>query len=140
MIPSAAEIKAIARRIHKTRFDALNQLLHSRGKIPESCLLKSNRFSRSGCWLAGPGGYFAGSTNLSRAEYMMVALRLRLLRSSASLDVGDAKGGNRRVNILEVAMHFFHSPQPRPVYMPPQSHPGRYHGPDWRFGRQPAWQ
>ena len=111
---AAADIKAIGRRIHKTRFDALVQLLHSRGKIPESCLLKSNRFLRSGCWLAGPGGYFAGSTNLSREEYMM-ALRLRLLRSPASLDVGDAEGGivcrcNRRVNILEDAMHFFHCP------------------------------
>jgi hypothetical protein len=78
------------------------------------CLLKSNRFPRSGCWLAGPDGYFAGSTNLSRAEYMM-ALRLRLLRSPASLDVGNAEGGivyrcNRWVNILEDAMHFFHCP------------------------------
>jgi hypothetical protein len=35
--------KAIGRRIHKTRFDVLIQLLHSRGRIPESCLLKSNR-------------------------------------------------------------------------------------------------
>ncbi len=43
---AAADIKAIGRRIHKTRFDALVQLLHSRGKIPESCLLKSNRFPR----------------------------------------------------------------------------------------------
>ena len=66
---AAADIKAIGRRIHKkTRFDALVQLLHSRGKIPESCLLKSYRFPRSGCWLAGPGGYFAGSTNLSRDD------------------------------------------------------------------------
>ena len=44
-----------------------------------------------------------------------MALRLRLLRSPASLDVGDAEGGivcrcNRRVNILEDAMHFFHCP------------------------------
>ena len=68
---AAADIKAIGRRIHTTRFDALVQLLHSRGKIPESCLLKSNRFLRSGCWLAGPGSYFAGSTNLSRDEYMI---------------------------------------------------------------------
>ena len=44
-----------------------------------------------------------------------MALRLRLLRFPASLDVGDAEGGivcrcNRRVNILEDAMHFFHCP------------------------------
>ena len=72
-----ADIKAIGRRIHKTRFDALVWLLHhSRGRIPESCLLKSNRFTRSGCWLAGLGGYFASATNLSRgAEYKM-ALRV----------------------------------------------------------------
>ena len=109
-----ADIKAIGRRIHKTRCDALVQLLHSRGRIAESCLLKSNRFPRSGCWLAGPGGYFAGATNLSRAEYKM-SLRLRLLRSPASLDVGDAEGGivcrcNRRVNIIADPMHFFHCP------------------------------
>jgi hypothetical protein len=79
MMVSGAEadiIKAIGRRIHKTRFDALVWLLHhSRGRIPESCLLKSNRFTRSGCWLAGLGGYFASATNLSRAEYKM-ALRV----------------------------------------------------------------
>ena len=39
-----ADIKAIGRRIHKTRFDALVQLLYSRDRIPESCLLKNNRF------------------------------------------------------------------------------------------------
>ena len=44
-----------------------------------------------------------------------MSLRLRLLRSPASLGVGDAEGGivcrcNRRVNILEDAMHFFHCP------------------------------
>ena len=44
-----ADIKAIGRPIYKTRFDALVQLLHSRGRIPESCLLKSNHFPRSGC-------------------------------------------------------------------------------------------
>ena len=84
-----ADIKAIGRRIYKTQFGALVQLLHSRGRIPTFCLLKSNRFPRSGCWLAGPGGNFAGATNLSHTEYKM-ALRLRPLRSPASLDVGDA--------------------------------------------------
>ena len=71
-------------------------------------------FPRSGCWRADPGGYFAGATNLSRAEYKM-ALRLRLLRSPASLDVGDVEGGivcrcNRRINIIADPMHFFHCP------------------------------
>ena len=51
------------------RVDALIQLLHSRGRLAESCLLKSNRNPRSGCWLAGPGGFLAGSTNLNPAEY-----------------------------------------------------------------------
>ena len=38
-----ADIKAIGRRIHnKTRCDALVQLLHSRGRVAEPCLLKSN--------------------------------------------------------------------------------------------------
>ena len=126
-------IKAIGRRIHKTRFGALVQLLHSCGRISESYLLKS-----SGCWLAGPGGYFAGATILSRAKYMM-ALRLRLLRSPASLDVGDAEGGivcrcNRRVNILEDAMHFFHCPSSQGQFICRHNHIRD------RFGRQPARQ
>ena len=79
-----ADIKAIGRRIHKTRFDALVWLLHhSRGRIPESCLLKSNRFTRSGCWLAGLGGYFASATNLSRAEYKMA---LRVASCAGAID------------------------------------------------------
>ena len=72
-----ADIKAIGRRIHKTRFDALVQLLYSSDRIPESCLLKSNRFPRSsGCLFTGPGGYFAGATNLSRAEYKMAPIKI----------------------------------------------------------------
>ena len=44
-----------------------------------------------------------------------MSLRLRLLRSPASLDVGDAEGVilcrcNRRVSILADSMHFFHCP------------------------------
>ena len=110
---------------------ALVQLLHSRGQIPGSCLLKSNRFPLSGCWLAGPDGYFAGATNLSRAEYKMV-LRLRLLRFPASLDIGDAEGGivcrcNRRINIIALLSL---SQQPRPVYPPSQPYPGCHHGSD----------
>jgi hypothetical protein len=121
-----ADIEDIGRRIHKTRFDALVQLLHSRGRIAESCLLKSNRFPRSGCWLAGPGGYFAGATNLSRAEYKM-ALRLRLLRSPASLDVGDAEGGivcrcNRRINLIADPMHFFHCPSSQGQFIRRHNH------------------
>ena len=89
---AAADIKATGRKINGVRFDALVQLLHSRGRLAESCFLKSNRFPRSGCWLAGPGGLFAGATNLSPAEYR-ISLRIRLLRSPASSDVGDAEGG-----------------------------------------------
>jgi hypothetical protein len=123
-----ADIKAIGRCIHKTRFDALVQLLHFRGRIPESCclLLKSNRFPRSSCWLAGPGGYFAGATNLSRAEYKM-ALRLRLLRSPPSLNGGDAEGGivcrcNRRINIIADPLHFFHCPSSQGQFIGDVSH------------------
>jgi hypothetical protein len=108
-----ADIKAAGRNINGVRVDALVQLLHSCGRLTESCLLKSNRFPFSGCWLAGPGGFLAGSTNLNPAEYRM-ALRLRQLRSPpASLDVGDAEGGvlckcNRRVCLTADPMHFFH--------------------------------
>ena len=81
---------AEGKKIQGVWFDALVQLLHSRGRLSEACLLKSNKLPRSGCWLAGPGGYLSGTTNLTQAEYRM-ALRLRLLRSPASSDVGDAE-------------------------------------------------
>jgi hypothetical protein len=106
-----ADIKADGRKINGVRVNALVQLLHSRGRLTESCLLKSNRFPSSGCWLVGPGGFLAGSTNLNPAEYRM-ALCLRLLRSPASLDVGDdAEGGvlcrcNQRVCLTADPMHF----------------------------------
>jgi hypothetical protein len=86
-----ANIKSEGRKINRLRFDALVQLLHSRGRLSEACWLRSNRFQRSGCWLAGPGGFLANSTSLSWAEYKM-SLCIRLLRSPASLDVGDAEG------------------------------------------------
>ena len=123
---AAADIKSAGRKIQGIRFDALVQLLHSRGRLAESCLLQSNRFERSGCWLGGPGGYLAGSTNLSRAEYRM-ALRLRLLRSPASSDVGDAEGGvlcrcNRRVCLLADPMHFFHCTSSQGQYIRRHNH------------------
>ena len=107
-----ANIKSEGRKINRLRFDALVQLLHSRGRLSEACWLRSNRFQRSGCWLAGPGGFLANSTSLSWAEYKM-SLRIRLLRSPASLDVGDAEGGilcrcNKRVDLHSDPLHFFH--------------------------------
>ena len=50
--------------------------------------------------------------SLSCAEYKM-SLRIRLLRSPASLDVGDAEGGilcrcNKRVDLHSDPLHFFH--------------------------------
>ena len=63
-----ADIKDVGRKINGVRVDALIQLLHPRGRLAESYLLKSNRYPRTGCWLAGPGGRFlAGSTNLNLA-------------------------------------------------------------------------
>jgi hypothetical protein len=88
-----ANIKSEGRKFNRLRFDALVQLLHSRGRLSEASWLRSNRFQRSGCWLAGPGGFLANSTSLSWAEYKM-SLRIRLLRPPASLDVGDAEGAS----------------------------------------------
>ena len=123
---AAADIKATGRKINGVRFDALVQLLHSRGRLAESCFLKSNRFPRSGCWLAGPGGFFAGSTNLSPAEYR-ISLRIRLLRSPASSDVGDAEGGvlcrcNRRISLVDDPLHFFHCPSSQGQYIRRHDH------------------
>ena len=120
------DIKAAGRKITGIRFDALVQLLHSRGRLAESCLLKSNRFPRSGCWLAGPGGYLSGCTTLNPAEYRM-ALRLRLLRSPASLDVGDAEGGvlcrcNRRVSLVDDPFHCFHCPSSQGQFIRRHNH------------------
>ena len=107
-----ANITSEGRKINRLRFDALVQLLHSRGRLSEASWLRSNRFQRSGCWLAGPGGFLANTTSLSWAEYKM-SLRIRLLRSPASLDVGDAEGGilcrcNKRVDLHSDPLHFFH--------------------------------
>ena len=109
-----ANVKAEGKKIQGVWFDALVQLLHSRGRLSEACMLKSNKFPRSGCWLAGPGGYLSGTTHLTRPEYTS-ALRLRLLRSPASLDVGDAEGFvwcrcDRRISLATDPMHFLHCP------------------------------
>ncbi len=115
-------------RVHKTRFDALVQLLYSSDRIPESCLLKSNRFPRSsGCLFTGPGGYFAGATNLSRVEYKTALRSRHLLRSPASLDVGGAKGGivclfNKRINMIADPMHFFHCPSSQGQFIRRHNH------------------
>ena len=119
-------IKTEGRKIQGVWFDALVQLLHSRGRLAEACLLKSNKFPRSGCWLAGPGGYLSGTTHLTRPEYT-VALRLRLLRSPASLDVGDAEGCvwcrcNRRISLALDPMHFFHCPSSQGQFIRRHNH------------------
>ena len=121
-----ANIKTEGKKIQGVWFDALVQLLHSRGRPSEACLLKSNKFPRSGCWLAGPGGYLSGTTNLTRAEYRM-ALRLRLLRSPASLDVGDAEGCvwcrcNQRISLAQDPMHFFHCPSSQGQFIRRHNH------------------
>ena len=110
-----ANIKSEGRKINRLHFDALIQLLHSRGRLSGASWLRSNRFRRSGgcCWLAGPGGFLANSTSLSWAEYKL-SLSIRLLRSPpASLDIGDVKGGilcrcNRQVDLNSDPLHFFH--------------------------------
>ena len=65
-----------------------------------------------------------GATNANPAEYRM-ALRSRLLRSSTSLDVGDAEGAvlwcrcNRRFCLTADPKHFFlHCPSRRPIHPP----------------------
>ena len=113
--------------IYGVRFDALVQLLHCRGRLAESCLLKSNRFPHSGCWLAGPRGFLAGSSNLNNPAECRMALRLCLLKSPASLDVGDAEAGvlcqcNRRVCLASGSMHFFHCPSSQGQYIRRHDH------------------
>ena len=71
-------------------------------------------------------GFLAGSTILNPAEYRM-ALRLRILRSPVSLDVGDAEGGilcrcNRRVCLTADPLHFFHCPSSQGQYIRRQDH------------------
>ena len=113
--------------IYGVRFDALVQLLHCRGCLAKSCLLKSNRFPHSGCWLAGPRGFLAGSSNLNNPAECRMALRLCLLKSPASLDVGDAEAGvlcqcNRWVCLASGSMHFFHCPSSQGQYIRRHDH------------------
>ena len=107
-------IKAAGRTINVVRVGAL---VHSRGRLAESCLLKSNRSPRSlgllagrswgilPCWIYQPQSV--------PVECRMV-LRLCLLINPASSDVSDAEDGalcrcNRRVCLTADPMHFFHS-------------------------------
>ncbi len=104
-----ANIKSEGHKINRLCFDALVQLLHSRGRLSEASWLRSNRFQRSGCW---PGGFLANSTSLFWAEYKM-SLRIRLLRSPASLEVRDAERGilcrcNKPVNLNSDPLQFLH--------------------------------
>ncbi len=106
------DIKAIGRRIHETRFDALVQLLYSRKR---SLSLACSKAIVPSAPAVGLRVLAAILQDPPTSAVTSMALRLRLLRSPASLDVGDAEGGivcrcNRRVNILEDAMHFFHCP------------------------------
>ena len=108
------DIKAAGRTINTVQVDAL---VHSRGRLAESCLLKSNRSPRSLGMLAGKSSWgipcWIYQPQSVPVECRMV-LRLCLLISPASSGVSDAEDGalcrcNRRVCLTADPMHFFHS-------------------------------
>ena len=132
-----ADIKAAGRNIYGARIDALVQLLHSRGRLTESFLLKSNRFPRSEC---GPGGFLAGSTNLNPAAECPLTpieisfiLERRRRRGWCPVPVQSAGLSHSR-------SHAFLSlpQQSRPINPPARPYTGRYHRPDrWLH---PTWR
>ena len=122
----AEDLRITGKAIHGRRFDALLRVLESHGKVSEACLLRSNSFERSGSWLAGPGGYLSGTLALSTEEYKM-ALRLRLLTSPASLDVGDSAGAvlcrcNRSVSLVTDPFHCLHCPSSQGQFIRRHNH------------------
>jgi hypothetical protein len=124
---SAAERRSdrISRKIHGLRVDALVQLLHFRGRLTESCLLmkRNNQFPRSGCWLAGSGGFLAGSTNLNPAPIeISCVLGRRRCGGWCPVPVKSAGLSNSRSHA------FISLPQQlRLVYPSARPYPGRYH-------------
>jgi len=67
--------------------------LHYTGRRPQARWMRASCFKGSGRWLQGPGGaHFYGRLAFRTSHEYRAALRMRLLLSPASSDVGDASG------------------------------------------------
>ena len=88
--------------------------------------------ARDAGWQVLGGGFLAGSTNLNPAAEYRLALRLRLLRSPASLNVGWYPVPVQFAGLSDSRSNAFFSlpQQSRPVHPAARPHPGRYHRPD----------
>jgi hypothetical protein len=87
----ARNARAIRREITSRRANEMVAALHQNGQVVESIWLKSSQFKGSGRWLSGPGGRFYGKYAFRNNEEYKTALRMRLLLSLASSDVGDSR-------------------------------------------------
>jgi hypothetical protein len=88
----ARHARTIKREIISRRANQMVNLLHQNGQVAESIWLKSSQYKGSGRWLSGPGGRFYGKYAFRNNEEYRTALRMRLLLSLASSDVGDSRG------------------------------------------------
>jgi hypothetical protein len=88
----ARNARKIKREIISRRAKEMVEALHQNGQVVESIWLKSSQYKGSGRWLSGPGGRFYGKYAFKSNEEYRTALRMRLLLSLASSDVGDSRG------------------------------------------------
>ena len=85
--------RPIRRALYQRLTLDLIHYLHYTGRKPQARWMRASCFKGSGRWLQGPGGahYYGRLAFRSSHEYR-AALRMRLLLSPASSDVGDASG------------------------------------------------
>ena len=108
---STISARTIRRAAHKRRALLLIKYLDGRDMQSRSIWLRRSQFKGSGRWLDGPGGgiFYGPSAFRSAAEYRS-SLRMRLLQSPASSDVGASDGTvlcscKRLINIHDQPFH-----------------------------------
>ena len=87
------QARPIRRALYQRLTVDLIHHLHHTGRKTQARWLRASCFKGSGRWLQGPGGtHFYGRLAFRNSHEYRTALRMRLLLSPASPDVGDASG------------------------------------------------
>ena len=103
------------RAIQSRRTEEFISELDALEQMPEAIFMRDSCFKGSGGWL-GPGGHLYGAASFTSPEEYVAALRMRLLLSPASPDVGDTEGAvhcrcGRKVVLQEDPYHPLHCPK-----------------------------
>ena len=104
-----------SRAIQSRRAEDFISELDALEQMAEAIFMRDSCFPGSGGWL-GPGGHLYGAASFTSPEEYVAALRMRLLLSPASSDVGDTEGAvhcrcGKRVVIREDPYHPLHCPK-----------------------------